>query len=308
MADPGRRVRVGIGLPNFGGGAFRTGFAEIARTVEAAGFDGLWVFDHVVLVEGAASAYPYSADGEFFLRPDGDWYECVTTLAYLAAVTEGVDLGVGVCILPLRHPILLAKQLATVDRLSGGRVQLGLGTGWLREEFEALGVDFAERGRRRDAGMALLRACWTGSPPAGDYGPFRVPPGVRCHPTPVRGSLPMLVGGNSPAVLAGMARNADGWMGAVPARGMTPDELAGLAARVRAAWDAGGRAPAEPQVALRVAVSASDICSDALRDTFAGYVAAGLSTLIVDFGWRSLAEGQARLEGVATAVAPIRGA
>lgn len=118
----------------------------------------------------------------------------------------------------------------------------------------------------------------------------------------------MLVGGNSPAVMASMAPNADGWMGAVPGRGMTPDELTQIATRARAAWDAEGRSPAEPHLALRVAVSASDIGADALGDTFAGYFAAGLSTLVVDFGWRTLAEGQARLEGVAAAVASARSA
>src|SRR5690606_14002028 len=115
----------------------------------------------------------------------------------IAGVTERIGIGVGVCVLPLRQPMLLAKQVATLDQLSGGRVLLGLGAGWMAEEFDALGVDFDARGQAMDGGLKLLRACWTGQPEPGTYGPWTVPAGVHCRPRPVRGTVPLFLGGDS---------------------------------------------------------------------------------------------------------------
>jgi len=132
--------------------------ARLARLAEAAGFDSVLAVDHVVLPEAYDSTYPYSATGrlpgnQFSTMPDP-----LIWMAYAAAATTRLRLMTGVIILPLRNPLVLAKQVATLDHMSGGRIELGIGVGWLREEFEALGVPFAARGRRADEYVGAMRA------------------------------------------------------------------------------------------------------------------------------------------------------
>lgn len=299
------RLTVGVGVPNFGPAPSKVGLDAIAIQIEEAGFDGAWLFDHIVLVEGASSAYPYSADGEFFLDADEDWYECITTLGHLAAVTDSLTLGIGICIVPLRDPVLLAKQLATIDQLAAGRVVVGVGTGWLAEEFEALGVEFESRGERLVSGMSLLRACWEGRPPAGRYGPYRIPEGVYCRPTPKR-RIPLLVGGNSTAALDALATHGDGWLGAVPAGGLPPAQLRSIASRIDDRLTAAGREDADIELGLRLAVRATELGSDALIELILGYVDAGLTRLVVDFGWRNIHDGRERLDRLASTITSVR--
>jgi probable F420-dependent oxidoreductase len=208
----GREMRIGAKLPNSGPLPFSHGIPAMARTFEAAGFDSLWVSDHIVMPREIRSRYPFAADGRATWATDMPWLDALIALALAAAVTERVRLGTAVLVLPLRHPIELAKQAASIDVASGGRLELGVGVGWLKEEFDALGVDFATRGRQLDESIEILRACWTGE--HGD---------TLAYPTPVR-PIPLLIGGHSPAALR-RARRLDGWLGQQSAGALDPDAL-----------------------------------------------------------------------------------
>src|SRR5262245_48583876 len=135
-------VRIGAKLPNSGAVALQRGIPEMARALEDAGFDSLWVSDHVVMPAAIDSRYPFSRDGRATWATDTPYVDALVALALAAAVTRRVTLGTAVLVLPLRHPIVFAKQAASIDAASGGRLQLGVGAGWLAEEFEALDVPF----------------------------------------------------------------------------------------------------------------------------------------------------------------------
>ena len=299
-------LRFGIQLPHYGAKPLGFGLDAMADAIVDAGFDGIWVSDHVVLVDGTASRYPYSDDGGYGFPPDTPWYEAVTTLAYLAARTQDVELGTAVCVLPQRQPVLLAKQLATIDRLSGGRVRLGAGAGWLSEEFAALGVPYDGRGARTDAALALLRACWTGEPQPGRYGDVDLPGGVHSRPAPVNGTVPILIGGNSPAALRRAARLGDGWLGAVPLAGLPVGDLGGLVGQLRRECVTAGRNPSELDLSLRIAVPSAALGTPELRDLLVGYAAQGVTRFTVDLSWRDLDTGRRRLDALAHTAAAVR--
>ena len=141
-------MKVGVYVPQVGPAASPQQVARVARAAEGAGFDSLWAFDHVVLRPDQGSDYPYSEDGRFLVPADSAFLEPLTLLTYAAAVTERVELGTAVLVLPMRAPVLHAKLIATLDHLAGGRVILGAGVGWWKEEFEALSMPFDRRGAR----------------------------------------------------------------------------------------------------------------------------------------------------------------
>ncbi len=260
---------------------------EMVCLAEEGGIESVWVSDHTVLIEEPASRYPFSEDGRFFAPPDSDWYDWVVVLSYLGGVTSRIRLGVAVAVLPHRNPVILAKQLATLDRLTGGRITLGIGAGWLEEEFDALGIPFQGRGRRMDGAIDLLRAAWTGAPAAGEYGPFTVPPGVHTRPTPVQEHLPILVGGESPAALRRIAARGDGWFGTIAGGRMSPEHLAGVVARLRQSLEQAGRDPDDIDITLRVAARAGDVGSTEFATYLERLVASGATRLTFDIRWRS---------------------
>lgn len=278
-------LRWGLHLPNYGEAWGAPGLGDMAVLVEQAGFDSVWLSDHVVLVEDVVSRYPFSADGSFFLAADQDWLEWTTVAGYLAARTSQVEIGVGVCVLPLRHPLLLAKQVATLDRLSGGRIVLGAGAGWMAEEFAALGLDFGARGAAMDGGLALLRAAWEGAPPAGKYGPYDLPPGVHCRPTPVRSPVPLYFGGESRAAFRRLAEHGQGWYGTSVGGGMPLPRLAETTERIAQACRDVGRDPAEVEIALRLSAPSRALGTPGLRDELLGYVRAGVTRFSFDVAW-----------------------
>jgi probable F420-dependent oxidoreductase len=296
----------GVHLPNYAPWWREPGIQTMARLVEEAGFDSVWLSDHVVLADDVRSRYPFSTDGAFFTDPGTEWLEWLTTAAFLAGVTERVDIGVGVCVLPLRQPMLLAKQVATLDQLSGGRALLGVGAGWLAEEFEALGVDFAARGQAMDGGLRLLRAAWTGEPEPGEYGPWTLPPGVHCQPRPLRGSVPLFVGGDSAAALRRVAAYGTGWYGSAPGGHLAPERVARVRGRIAEQCQRYDRDPAEIEIALRVAVSRHELAGPGLVERLAGYVDAGVTRLSFDIGWRGAETLPDRLAALAGAVEQIR--
>lgn len=216
---------------------------EVCRAAEEAGFESLWGGEHVILPSRIESKYPYSADGKIPAQPDTPIPDPLIWLAFAAAAAPSLRLGTCILILPQRNPVILAKELATLDRLSGGRVELGIGVGWLEEEFEALGVPWKRRGARNDEYVAAMRALWQG-PEASFRGEFVSFDTVTCSPRPVNGSIPILVGGDTEAAIQRAARLADGYF---PGEG-DPERLDALIRRVRHAADAAGRDPASIEI------------------------------------------------------------
>jgi probable F420-dependent oxidoreductase len=270
----------------------------MGQLAEDAGLESLWVGDHVVMVRGAGSRYPYASDGAVpGIEPSTPFYEAFTALAWLAASTTRVAIGTAVLVLPQREPLLVAKTAASLDALSGGRLRLGVGAGWLAEEMEALGWEFGSRGRRMDEAIGVLRACWSGEPEASAGEFFSRPRGLTCYPTPTsRPSIPVLVGGTSEAAIARAARIGDGWLALASVE--HPDEGAlerGLAAISRGRAE--GAAP--PHNVLRLVDSAATPKALASLRRLAR---AGFDELVVEVPWDDLDETARSLEAVLDAV------
>jgi alkanesulfonate monooxygenase SsuD/methylene tetrahydromethanopterin reductase-like flavin-dependent oxidoreductase (luciferase family) len=219
-------MRIGVNVPNFGPGTDPGVLRDWAQTVEGLGFDLLMVSDHIAVTPDVAEQYP------------APFYEPFTTLSWLAGITHRVRLGTTVLILPYRHPLLLARMAANLHQLSGGRLVLGVGVGWARQEFEALGVPFEQRGRLADDHLRAVRAAWRDE---ADYG---------------HGPIPVWVGGNSDAGLRRAVRFGEAWH---PLRFTLP-WLGGALERLKTAADAQGRpVPAlAPRIALRLTGSPLD--------------------------------------------------
>ena len=183
---------------------------EICRRAEAAGFESVWGGEHVLLPDSIESKYPYTPDGKLPAEPETPIPDPLIWLAFVAAVAPTLRLGTCILIVPQRNPLVLAKELATLDQLSGGRVELGLGVGWLKEEFEALGVPWERRGARNDEYIAAMRELWAG-PHAEFHGEFVDFQPATCSPRPVNGSIPVLVGGDTDAAIRRAVRIADGY-------------------------------------------------------------------------------------------------
>jgi len=283
-------VRWGVALPNYGPVAGAETLVRLARRAEELGVDSVWVSDHLVAPSGVRSIYPYDR------RPDarpGDmgviehFYEPLTTLAYLAGATRRVRLGVSAYIVPYRQPVVTAKQVASLDALSGGRVILAVGVGWLREEFDAVGVPFERRGLRTDEYLAVCRALWQDEVAAFDGELVTLPP-VRSGPKPVQQPLPLWVAGNSAAARARAVRLGQGWH----AIDLSPAELAPLVDDLRTRLAAAGRSREEVMVSLRKGILPRDTApdpphalygtSDSIRADVAAYAAAGCDYLIVN--------------------------
>ncbi|WP_030742316.1 LLM class F420-dependent oxidoreductase [Streptomyces sp. NRRL S-31] len=206
-------MRVGLHALGIGDGARPEVVRAVATAAEAHGFARLWCGEHVVLVDAPASRYPYSADGRIAVPADADWLDPLLTLGFAAAVTSRVELATGVLLLPEHNPVVVAKQAATLDVLSAGRFSLGVGIGWSAEEFTALGVPFAGRGRRAEEYLAAMRVLWS-EDPASFAGEFTRFDAIRVNPKPLRGGrLPVVVGGDSDAALRRAVTLADGWYG-----------------------------------------------------------------------------------------------
>jgi probable F420-dependent oxidoreductase len=218
---------------------------ELVQAAEAAGFESAWTVEHTVIPKGYQSAYPYSGDGKLpggegdFVLPDPQIW-----MAYVAAHTSRIKLATGILILPQHNPVICAKQVATLDYMSGGRVLLGIGVGWLKEEFEALGVPFAERGARTEEYIGALRALWTQDSPCfeGRFVRFK---DAFMRPKPKNGTVPIIIGGHSKAAARRAGRLADGFF---PARGASPE----LLALVRSEAIAAGRKPASVEITASI--------------------------------------------------------
>lgn len=208
-----RVMQVGLHALGIGAGANRSVIDAVAVAAESCGFSTLWSGEHVVMVDSFASRYPYSADGRIAVPATADWIDPLIGLSFAAAATSRIGVATGVLLLPEHNPVVVAKQAATLDCLSGGRLTLGVGVGWSREEFEALGVPFARRAARTEEYVAAMRAVWREDVAsfAGEFVRFE---SVRVNPKPVRArTIPIMFGGNSDSALCRAAAVGDGWYG-----------------------------------------------------------------------------------------------
>ena len=203
--------------------------ANLTRTAEEAGIESILTVEHVVVPVGYQSRYPYSPEGRMPGPENSPIPDPLLPLAYAAAVTTKLRLGTGVMILPQHHPIYVAKQLATLDVLSGGRAMLGVGIGWLREEFDALGIPFSERAPRTEESIRALRSLWKDQPEGFEGNFYRWGP-VESNPKPVQpGGVPILVGGHVEGAARRAARCGDGYFPVGVDEQALPQRLAALA-------------------------------------------------------------------------------
>ncbi len=231
-------MQFGIAFSNVGPFIEPDAAVGFARAAEEAGFDSLWTVEHVVVPSNYESPYPYSPDGKMPGGEDSPIPDPLIWLAYVAAASERIKLATGILIVPQRNPVILAKELATLDRMSGGRLLLGIGVGWLAEEFEAIGVPFAERGARTDDYVAAMRSLWT-EDKATYHSEFTNFDECVLRPRPVQAALPVHVGGHTAVAARRAGRLGDGFF---PAKG-AHDELAALFAVARSAAIDAGRDP-----------------------------------------------------------------
>lgn len=294
-------MKIGAKLPHTGAKAIATGVATLARQLEQAGFDSLWVSDHLVFPRVIESYYPFAADGRASWPADTPYIEALTALATAAAVTESVQLGTAVLVPALRNPVLLAKQAASIDTLSHGRLRLGLGAGWLREEFEALNMSFEDRGPRMVEWMTLLRDCWTGEPAASSSDRYTLPANTLIMPPPPH-QIPLYVGGHSPVALRRAGRLGDGWLAQQDVAELDPMKLRSEIEIVHRAAASAQRNPAQIAVVLRLVGSTKR--TGEIASSLAALAAVGVDEIIVDadFADGDPAAEAARLHDAASAL------
>jgi probable F420-dependent oxidoreductase len=259
-------MKIGIAGANIAAFAERDHAVALARTAEAAGIESLWTYEHIVVPGVYRSAYPYSSSGRM---PDARFADALDWIAFLSAVTERLAFGTGMLILPEHNPVELAKRTATIDRLSGGRLFLGVGVGWLKEEFESLGVPWERRGARTDEYIQVMRRLWAAgeSTFTGRFVQFRR---TLCFPKPLQvPGIPVIVGGHSEAAAARAGRIGDGFYPAV-----APDRLAELLRIVRRSAEEAGRDPAM----IEITAGAGQDCD---ADTVKRYQDLGVTRVMV---------------------------
>ena len=289
---------IGCHLPVYGPAATREALTLFARRAEALGYDSLWVSDHVVIPYAIRSRYPYNATGDFPLSPDTDFLEPLTVMALVAGVTSKIRLGTSVLVLPHRHPVLTAKMLATLDHLAPGRVILGAGVGWMKEEIELFGVKHERRGAWSDEAIRVMRSCWKDERVSfkGEFFAFE---NLGVRPRPAAGTIPIWIGGHTERALKRVVTLGDGWHAAFP----SADKLAAGIAELKKACAKAGRDPATLTISARLGLparkSADELVTElgALRDL-------GVAHVILESRMRDLPEMTATYERFAKDVRP----
>jgi probable F420-dependent oxidoreductase len=292
-------MRFGVALPHFSQLATRESVLQVGREAEALGYDSIWTTDHVLM----AADQP---------EPYGTILEASITLAYLAAITERVALGTSVIVLPQREPVLVAKQAATLDVLSNGRLILGIGAGWNEREFGFLGASFHDRGRRMDEYIKAMRALWS-TPDARFDGEFVHFSDTSFRPSPVQpGGPPIWLGGASRAAFRRAARLCDGWhavglgvndfaAGMATIRSLAGDRQVTGSVRLRTAV---GRSPTPQRSARGIVQEQLAGSREEIVDRIHAYAAAGASELDLSFGTDDLASNLAEMRRFADEVRP----
>ncbi len=281
-------MRLGVGLPIGGAWATPENVVAVARAAEALGYHSLWTFQRLLYAIAPRNDYP-PMPGQPWPKPFERTLDPVVVLSYVAAVTERIRLGTSVLIMPYYTPIMLAKQLATLDQLCGGRLDVGLGIGWSEDEYEAVGVPFARRGRRADEFLRCLKAIWT-EEVVEFKGEFYRLPRARVEPKPVqRPHPPITIGGYSEVVIRRAVTLADGFNGG----NMPLDQVAPLVAALRRAAAAAGRDPSTLHIVSRGSFVVHERPQgparrplwgslDEVREDIGRYAAAGLTELFLE--------------------------
>jgi probable F420-dependent oxidoreductase len=262
----------------------------LGPAAEERGFDSIWVAEHVVLFDEYKSQYPYAADGRIPVAPQSGILDPFAALAFLAAVTTRIRLGTGICLVPQRNPVYTAKEAATVDWLSGGRLDLGIGAGWLAEEFQALGVPFERRGDRCRAYIDVMRTLWCDdiSQYEGEF--YQLAP-TRQFPKPVQQPHPPIhFGGESDAALRRVADVGHGWYGF----GLDPEATAERVKRLESLLAKRGRTRAE------IEVSICPYMRETTSDDVEAYARAGVDRLILVAASRDAGGLERALDGMAS--------
>jgi probable F420-dependent oxidoreductase len=230
-------MQIGLFAPATNPAATPSYLRTLARGAEERGFHSLWAAEHAVLFDEYASRYPYSADGRIPMGGEHGPLEPFGTLAFVAGVTSRIRLGTGVCLVPQRNPVYTAKEVSTLDWISAGRLDFGVGVGWLAEEFEAVQAPFERRGDRCRAYLEVMKRLWC-DPVSSYEGPFYTLPPCRQYPKPIQQPHPPIhFGGESDAALRRVADLGQGWY----PFSIDPDELAARLARLDAMLAKRGR-------------------------------------------------------------------
>ena len=275
-------MKIGVQFPFAAGPGNHDALRRLVIDVEELGYDSIWLGDHIIIPGEIANmdSYPYGwrfEPGLTHYFPNKSFLDAVSTCGFIAGATTRVEIGVGVFVVPMRNPLDLAKQLASIDVLSGGRLIAGVGAGWMKEEFDALGMPYAKRGARMVEAVALMRQLWSGEPVTfkGDFYDIH---DIYCLPRPTRPEGPPIwIGGHSDIALQRTVDFATGWH----AIELSPDEFATYSRRLDEMLAAAGRDPREVirSVAARFRLSGEDLGE--ARDAVAAYAEAGCEHLVV---------------------------
>jgi probable F420-dependent oxidoreductase len=264
-------MKFGVPIGNFGQFGKRGGARDLVRVAAAAeqlGFDSVWVHDHLVMPARIRARYPYNESGVAGFAWRQDIYDPLTMMSALAVATERVEIGTSVLIVPYRNPLVQAKMLATIDQLAAGRVRLGIGVGWMREEFEALGIGdwYPVRGRVTDEWIAIWKRLWSDEGPSSFSGRFISFEGMGAFPKPVRRHIPIWVGGWGDVAARRVARLGDGYQTISSTPAMVREQLA----LVRAEMEKRGRDPGTLEVSMLTGIRIGGDASAVATPVIAG--------------------------------------
>jgi probable F420-dependent oxidoreductase len=256
-------VPVNVGVPNV------EAMVGLAQKAEEVGLESVWTFEHAIVPNDYSSKYPYSADGKMGVTPDTNFVDPLIALTAIAGATRRVRLGTGVNILPQTNPLLLAKQAASLDFVSCGRFMLGVGIGWLKEEFAAMGTPFEKRGARFDDYVAAMRKVWSGE--TVEHQSERLHwTGFKSYPVPLQSPLPVVIGGSKGKAFERIAKYGEGWF----APTVSADQLKPMLKQLEEACAAEGRDPKSVEIS---AMWVPAMGLDALRQ----YEDVGVARLII---------------------------
>ena len=313
----GEKIKFGFSLQGRGALADRETITTVAARADALDYDSIWVTDRLLIPVNTTAVYPYSESGALPIGPDEPWLEPLTALTYLAAVTRRIRVGTSVLVIPYRNPVITAKALATLDYLSGGRVILGAGAGWLIEEFEIAGAPFEQRGAMTVEYLRVMKAIWTGPRVAFEGRFIRIPEsgGVRPHPVQ-RPHIPIWIGGHSDAALRRVVEIGDGWhpLGLRPPVRLDPAEMTERITTLRGLAAGAGRNPKDITISFKAPLRLDDRAGAGspplagppakIAEDVAAYVAAGVEHFVFDFPSQALPDMLGALERFAADVRP----
>ena len=275
-------MKIGFMLPMFGEMAISKNVIEMAQLAESRGFESIWANDHVIMPTQIDTPYPYSKSGDYIADPKGNQLEAYTTLAFVAGYTKKVRLGFSITVAPYRHPVVTGKMIASMDVLSNGRIIVGVGAGWLNEEFDALGVPSSRMWARTEEHIRIWKELWTSAEPLFE-GEFYSFSHVQSRPQPMqKPHPPITIGGNGKACFKRIVELADGWQVVSEGPGDVYSVDGDLAKDLTTLHQMAEKAGRDPDSIEVTAVVIAGTADGVLRD-LPQYEMLGVSRLILDF-------------------------